>query len=87
MSEQSTREPQEIRRDIDATRGELGDTVQALAEQTDVKAQAQRKVAQAQQKVAGVKQSVTEKARENPIPVAVAGAFAAGLILGWIANR
>lgn len=32
--------PEELRREIEQTREELGDTVQALAEKTDVKAQA-----------------------------------------------
>ena len=36
--------PAEIRAEIDETRGELGDTVEALAEKTDVKAQAKAKV-------------------------------------------
>jgi hypothetical protein len=36
--------PAEIRAEIDATRDELGDTVEALAEKTDVKAQAKAKV-------------------------------------------
>jgi hypothetical protein len=36
--------PAEIRAEIDQTREELGDTVEALAEKTDVKAQAKAKV-------------------------------------------
>jgi hypothetical protein len=87
MTDQSTREPAEIRRDIESTRGEMGDTVEALAEKADVKAQAQRKAADAQQKLARASQSVVQKARENPIPVAVAGALAAALILRRIAKH
>lgn len=37
-----SREPEEIREDIEQTREELGDTVAAMAEKTDVKQQAQR---------------------------------------------
>ena len=37
-----TRSPEEIRRDIEETRGELGDTVEALAAKADVKAQAKK---------------------------------------------
>jgi len=100
------RGPQEIERDIHATRREMGDTVEALAEKTDVKAQTQRKIAEVKQtieakrsEVMGKTRSATpdgassaagslqQKARENPIPVAIAGAFAAGLIVGRMTNR
>jgi Protein of unknown function (DUF3618) len=87
MTDQSTREPAEIRRDIESTRVEMGDTVEALAEKADVKAQAQRKAADVQEKVVGARQSVVQKARDNPIPVAVAGALAAALILRRIAKH
>jgi hypothetical protein len=87
MTDQSTREPAEIRRDIESTRVEMGDTVEALAEKADVKAQAQRKAADVQQKVVGARESVVQKARDNPIPVAVAGALAAALILRRIAKH
>jgi hypothetical protein len=76
MTEQSTREPAEIRRDIEATRGELGDTVEALARKADVKAQAR-------QKLAAVKGAVAA----NPVPLAVAGAAVVGLILVRIVRR
>lgn len=62
------RDPEEIRREIEETRRELGDTVAAVAEKADVKAQAQAKVddvkAQAQSKVDEVKQKVTGKTDE-----------------------
>lgn len=51
------RTPEQIRAEIDATREELGDTVEALAEKTDVKAHAQAKI---------------EEVRRNPKPVAIA---------------
>lgn len=35
---------------------------------------------------AGAEQ-VASVARENPIPIAVGGAFAAGLLIGWILSR
>ena len=76
MSEQQTREPEEIQRDIESTRADLGDTVQALAEKADVKAQAQRKLADVKGAVAA-----------NPVPLAVAGAAVAGLILIRIVRR
>ena len=55
--QQGTRSPEEIREDIEETRAELGDTVEALAEKSDVKAQAK-------ERVEGVKQTVKEKRDE-----------------------
>jgi F0F1-type ATP synthase membrane subunit b/b' len=45
-SEQSPQDksPEELRRDVEETRQQLGDTVEALAEKTDVKAQARRRI-------------------------------------------
>jgi hypothetical protein len=106
VTDAGTREPTEIRRDIDSTRREMGDTVEALAEKTDVKSQLQKKVADVKQNVnakrgelvgkarssspdgaSSAASTVGQKARENPVPVAIAGAFAAGLILGRITHR
>lgn len=44
----STGDPAEIRQDIDAALGELGETVEALAAKTDVAGQAKRKLAETQ---------------------------------------
>ncbi|MEN3280238.1 MAG: hypothetical protein V7607_1378 [Solirubrobacteraceae bacterium] len=106
VTDAGPREPTEIREDIDSTRREMGDTVEALAEKTDVKSQVQKKVADVKQNVDAKREelmgrarkaspdtasstmtTVGQKARENPVPVAIAGAFAAGLILGRITNR
>jgi hypothetical protein len=54
-SDEGTRSPEEIRADIEQTRTEVGDTVEALAAKTDVKAQAKAKVED-------VKGSVRERA-------------------------
>ena len=109
----ATREPDEIRAEIEATREELGDTVGALAEKTDVKAQAERKVqetkAEARQKVDETKQKaeellgkakeaspesavqaaaqVQQRAKENPVPLALIGAFVVGFMLGRLTSR
>jgi hypothetical protein len=62
--------PAEIRTEIEETRSELGDTVEALAEKTDVKAQAKAKVedvkGQAKAKVEDVKAKAKEAAPESP---------------------
>jgi chromosome segregation ATPase len=54
---QTPETPAELRAEIERTRQDLGDTVAALAEKTDVKARARDKVAE-------VKSTVTEKRTE-----------------------
>lgn len=78
MSE--SREPEEIRDDIEQTREELGDTVAAMAEKTDVKKQAQAKAEE-------LKGQAQQIAQENPMPMALAGAFLAGFLLGRLVSR
>jgi ElaB/YqjD/DUF883 family membrane-anchored ribosome-binding protein len=101
-----TREPDQIRADIEETREELGDTVEALAEKTDVKAQTKRKLDDTKASVMEKKNEllenarqaspegavsaaseVTQKARQNPLPLAIAGAFAVGFLAGRITSR
>jgi len=101
-----TRDPEQIRQEIEATRRELGDTVEALAAKADVKAQAREKVAHAKDSVVHKKDDLLGKAkevspdtatsaagqlsakvRENPLPVAALGAFAAGFLAGRISGR
>jgi ElaB/YqjD/DUF883 family membrane-anchored ribosome-binding protein len=96
-----TKDATQIKDEIQATREELGDTVEALAAKTDVKAQARRKVEETKAQFAAKKSQLlgrakeaspdtatsaasgaTQKARENPIPVAVGGAFALGFLAG-----
>jgi hypothetical protein len=82
------RSPEEIRRDIEATRGELGDTVEALAAKADVKAQAKDKADELKQKVSDVTPAgVQEKVQQNPLPFAVGGALLFGFLLGTVSAR
>jgi hypothetical protein len=60
-----TRTPDEIRADIEQTRAEVGDTVEALAEKTDVKAQAQHRVDEIKDNVRAKAESVKAKASET----------------------
>ncbi len=64
-AEGDERTPEQVRADIEHTRAELGDTVAALAEKTDVKAQARQAVDGAREtvtgKVAEIKQTATGK--------------------------
>jgi hypothetical protein len=93
------RSPEEIRRDIEETRGELGDTVEALAAKADVKAQAKERVdavkgdvsskaGDLKQKVSDVTpEAVASQAQQNPLPFAIGGALIAGFVLGRVSAR
>jgi peptidoglycan hydrolase CwlO-like protein len=99
-------DPEAIRHEIESTREELGDTVAALAEKVDVKAQARQKLESTKAAVTGKKDELvgkakgaspetattaavqaSQKARQNPVPVAAAGAFAFGFLAGWVMRR
>lgn len=99
----STEDPAQVQRDIEQTREELGDTVEALAHKTDVKAQAKQKVnettasiAEKRDQLLGKAQEASpesastaatqasQKARENPLPVAAAAAFVFGFLAGRV---
>jgi Protein of unknown function (DUF3618) len=61
MNDPST---EELRREIERTRSELGETVEALSHKADVKTQAREKVEHA-------KQNVQAQARDKPVgPIA-----------------
>jgi hypothetical protein len=58
-------DPAQLRADIERTRHDLGDTVAALAEKTDVKARAKEKVAEVRRNVSGKRTELMDRAREN----------------------
>ena len=61
--------PEEIRVDIEQTREELGDTVEALAAKTDVKAQAKERIASLKDTAQTKKDEFASPAgRRHPIP-------------------
>ena len=96
------KDPDQIRDEIEATRRELGDTVEALAYKADVKARVHDRIDATKESVAhkfgkareaspdsvssGATQA-TEIARENPLPVAAIGAFVGGFLLGRLTKR
>jgi ElaB/YqjD/DUF883 family membrane-anchored ribosome-binding protein len=101
-----TRDPEQLRAEIEETRRELGETVAALSAKTDVKARAQAKaqdvkatVEEKRDDLLGRAREVTPdsarsaaatgsaKVRRNPLPAAVAGAFAGGFVLGRLTAR
>lgn len=89
--------PEELRDEIDETRGDLGDTVAALAEKTDVKAQAKKKAAetkqQAKAKAEEAAQAAKEKVSQAPEAVqqnpaqAVIAVVATLLLIAWLIRR
>jgi ElaB/YqjD/DUF883 family membrane-anchored ribosome-binding protein len=68
-SGEKTPEPEEIQWEIDQTREELGDTVEALARKADVKGRAKKKAAATQEtlkaKVGEVQERVSEATPEQ----------------------
>jgi hypothetical protein len=71
-------EPEAIRGEIVQTRAELGDTVEALAAKTDVKARARQKADDVKRTAAERKDEVFAKARDVGPASATSGAQAAG---------
>lgn len=115
QSEQKS--PEQLREEIEQTRVELGDTVEALAAKTDVKAQARDRVNALNEAASQKRDELTQAAQHkrdellhrakaatpesttagaqqlsatvqsNPLPFTAAGAFAAGLLIGWLLGR
>lgn len=101
-----SREPDEIREDIEQTREDLGDTVAAMAKKTDVKQQAQAKAEELKGQAGAKAKELSDKAKEvapdsategvqqaqqlakeNPLPLALVGAFVAGVVFGRLSSR
>lgn len=66
-------EPDQLREEIADTRRELGDTVEALAAKTDVKAQAKQKVEEGKTAVS-----------RNPLPLLAAAAATVSAAGAWV---
>ncbi len=91
------KDPSEIREEIEQTRGEMGETVEALGHKTDVKTRAKENIAakrdQVKERITGatpdageVKQGAKRAAgvaQENPIGLAV-GSVAVGFVAGML---
>ena len=80
------RDPEQIKREIEATHDELGETVEALAEKTDVKAQAKERVNERKEQLNKRKEELRNKVDEKPLPFAVAG-IATVLVIAMLIKR
>jgi hypothetical protein len=69
------REPEQLREEIQATREELGETVEALADKADVKAHAKEKV-----------EEIKSQAQSRAPLIAGAGILVALIVL-WLIRR
>jgi len=85
---EEAKSPEEIRADIDQTRVELGDTVEALGRKTDVKGQAREKVESIKQRASAATPSSAHEAgavaKRNPLPFAIGAAVTVGFLIGRI---
>jgi hypothetical protein len=80
-------DPVALRRQIEETRNDLGDTVAALAIKADVKAQAHERVEQLKASARERTNAATAKAKANPLPFVAAGVLVAGLVVLRIVRR
>ena len=87
MTEQQT--PDEIRREIERTRRELGDTVDALSQKEEVKEQARAKKDEVTQQARVKTNEAQDRVKANPAPFAAAigGALALLLVLRFLRSR
>ena len=87
MTEQQT--PEEIRREIERTRRELGDTVDALSHKADVKEQARIKKDEVTEQARVKTEEVKNRVSANPAPLAAAigGALALLLLMRLLRRR
>jgi hypothetical protein len=76
-------DPTRIRREIESTRDDMGETVEAIGYKADVKSRAKEKVGAATDRIGGAGSSVKRAAQQNPIGLAV-GSLAAGFLIGTL---
>jgi hypothetical protein len=72
---EAAKDPEQIREEIEATRRELGDTVEALAAKADVRAHVRQRVER------------TKASLPNPVVLGVVAAAAAVVAMGLVAWR
>jgi ElaB/YqjD/DUF883 family membrane-anchored ribosome-binding protein len=84
------KDQEQLQHEIEETRAELGDTVDALAQKADVKARVSEKVEQRKEdlkeSVDGARERASRATEERPFP-AIAVALGLGLLIGWAIRR
>lgn len=84
------KDQEQLRHEIEETRAELGDTVDALAQKADVKARVSEKVEQSKEdlkaSVNGARERASRATEEHPFP-AIAVALGLGLLIGRAIGR
>ena len=82
-------DPEALREEIAQTREELGDTMAALTEKSDVKAQASAKADELKAKAQEATEAARVQAQDNPMPfiLAAAGALMALVVLRRLRRR
>lgn len=83
MSEQET---EQLRRDIERTRAELGATVEALSHKADVKAQARAKAEQAKVQAREKAELARSQAQQKPA-VPLAAGIGVAIVALWVIRR
>ncbi len=79
-------DPDELRSQIEHTREELGETVAALSEKADVKAQASAKADEVKHRAQEASETAKAKVQSNPAPYAI-GAVVLLLVLRKLRKR
>jgi hypothetical protein len=82
-------DPEVLRDEIAQTREELGETMAALSEKSDVKAQVSARADELKAKAQEVTETARAQAQENPMPfvLAAAGALVALIVLRRLRRR
>jgi ElaB/YqjD/DUF883 family membrane-anchored ribosome-binding protein len=80
-------DPDELREEIAATREDLGETVQALADKANVKARAREMVKERKQQAGHAAEHGVQAVRRRPLPFAVVAALLVGLFIGAFLQR
>ena len=83
MTEQDT---EQLRREIERTRVELGQTVEALSHKADVKAQARARAEEAKQQARQRAELVKSQAQEKPA-VPLAAGIGVAIVALWLLRR
>jgi len=78
---------QELEKEIEQTREQLGETVEALVAKVDVKARAQQKLGQLTARLKGKATEAGEQIKKDPVPAAATAGVIGALVLFFTLMR